>query len=81
MKLQVALSFLLFACNLCHSQTALKTYTWEEAQKQHIDSVFSITFEKEKIDSLPIALMSYTQLKKLDLSKQKIKSLTEDFPK
>jgi Leucine-rich repeat (LRR) protein len=79
MKLLAAIYFLLFTSNFSFSQTELKVYLWSDAKSMSIDSVFAISFEKEKIDSLPYELFNFVNLKKLDLSKQKIKNLPKEF--
>ncbi len=75
----VILALLVF--NTLISQTYYKTYTWEQAKNSSPDSVFSISFEKQKLISVPNELFNYTNLKKLDLSKNKLDSLPNDFIK
>jgi len=62
-----------------YSQSILKTYSWEEIKNANPDTVFSITFEKNKLDSIPIDLLKFTNLKKLDLSKNKLTHLPDSF--
>lgn len=79
MKKIFACLLLLFVYNYSFTQTTFKTYTWDEAKLLPIDSVFSITFEKEKLDSIPIELIKFIQLKRLDLSKNNITQLPPSF--
>lgn len=78
MKQFVVIYYLLFSF-FSFSQEKLKTYTWEEASKMNKDSVFSITFEKSKLETLPPQLFLYTNLLRLNLSKNKFKELPENI--
>lgn len=75
MKKLAALFFLSFLVNFSFSQTDYKTYSWEQAKKLGADTVYSITFEKQKMDYLPAELRKFVHLKKLNLSKNNLKSL------
>jgi hypothetical protein len=85
MKKIVALTFLLVLVNgltaqeTVKMQKPVKMYTWEQAQKAFPDTIYGITFRKEKLQSLPDDLMKYVQLKKLDLSKNKLTSLPTEI--
>ncbi len=75
MKLIVANILLLLFSNVLIAQNQVKTYTWEQAKLLGADTVYSITFEKTKLDSLPEDLMKFVNLKKLDLSKNDMSKL------
>jgi Leucine-rich repeat (LRR) protein len=79
MKKIVVLFLILFLYSNTFSQSNLKTYTWEDVKNANPDTVFSITFEKNKLDSIPIDLLKFTNLKKLDLSKNKLTHLPDSF--
>jgi hypothetical protein len=55
----------------------IKVYSWEEALNANPDSVFAISFERLKLDSLPHALSKFKNIQKLDLSKNKITHLPD----
>ena len=53
------------------------TYKWIDVKNANPDTIFSISFEKQKLNSLPNDLFKFTHLKKLDLSKNKLTTLPE----
>jgi len=55
----------------------IKVYSWEEALNANPDSVFAISFERLKIDTLPQALRAFKNIQKLDLSKNKLTNLPD----
>ncbi len=55
----------------------IKVYSWEEALNANSDSVFAITFERLKLDTLPQALCKFKNIQKLDLSKNKLTHLPD----
>lgn len=69
------LSWLILWCNLSLTQVNYPVYSWEIAQKCSPDTIFAISFKKEKLDSLPMELKRFSKLKLLDLSNNKLKSL------
>lgn len=73
----VILSFLLI--NISLSQEKYQTYSWEQAKKLGKDTVYSINFEKLKLDSIPEELFSFPHLKKLNFSKNKLTELPSSF--
>ena len=79
MRKLVVLFLILFLFSNTYSQSNLKTYTWEDVKDANPDTVFSITFEKNKLDSIPIGLFKFINLKKLDLSKNKLTDLSDSF--
>lgn len=79
MKKLVVSLILLLINNLFIAQTNYKTYTWEQAKGLNPDTIFSISLEKEKLDSLPIELMKFIHLKNLNLGKNKIRKLPDSF--
>lgn len=60
-------------------QDSLRTYTWAEALNTDPDSVFSLSLEKMKLETLPAELMRFKNLRKLDLSKNKLSKLPENI--
>jgi Leucine-rich repeat (LRR) protein len=81
MKKLVVVILALLVFNNLFSQANFKTYTWNQAKKLSPDSVFSITFEKQKLKSIPDELFNFIYLKKLDLSKNKLESLPTELSK
>ena len=81
MKKLVAVILTLFVFNSIFSQANYKTYSWSIAKLMNPDSVYSISFEKQKLNSIPDELFYYINLKKLDLSKNKLDSLPKDLKK
>ena len=79
MKKLFASIFLLFLCNHFVAQSTYKTYSWSVAKNLSPDTVYSISFEKEKIDSIPTELMNYINLKNLYLGKNKLTKLPASF--
>jgi Leucine-rich repeat (LRR) protein len=61
------------------SKKTVTVYTWEVAKLASPDSIFAITFEKMKLDSIPLELMKYTQLRELYFSKNKLTYLPDSF--
>ena len=79
MKKLFASILLLFLSNHFIAQTSYRTYQWNEAKNLNPDTVYSITFEKEKIDSIPLKLMRFINLKSLNLGKNKLSKLPDSF--
>jgi Leucine-rich repeat (LRR) protein len=89
MKYNVVKFILVFCCwinsvsaqvdSLKTTVQSFKVYTWEMAQNASPDSIFAISFEKLKLDSIPHDLMKYTQLKELYFGKNKLTNLPSDF--
>ena len=79
MRKIVVLFLILFLFSNTYCQSNLKTYTWEDVKEANPDTVFSISFEKNKLDSIPIQLLKFINLKKLDLSKNKLTHLPDSF--
>lgn len=71
--------FLLFVCNQFSAQTDLKEYSWQVAKNANPDTIFSISFERERLDSVPMDLMKFINLKKLNLSKNRLTDLPNEF--
>ncbi len=79
MKKIFAFLFLLSLSNKFVAQIDYKTYPWNIAKNLSPDTVYSITFEKEKLDSVPHELMKFTNLKNLYLGKNKLSTLPVSF--
>ena len=58
MKKLVAIFLLLFICksHFVFAQSERKIYSWEVAKNANPDTIVAISFEKDKLDSLPIEL-------------------------
>lgn len=72
------LFILLIGKSLSFSQIETNTYpfvSWENAQTMQIDTVYAISFEKNKLNQLPAELAEYKQLKSLELGRNKLDSL------
>ena len=74
-KKQFALILILWS-SLCYGQE-LTVYDWEEVQNAHPDTVFAISFEKDKLTELPADLAKFTNLKQLNLAKNKFTELPD----
>ena len=55
----------------------IKIYDWEELQTANPDTIFAISFEKNKLTELPADLSKFVNLKHLNLSKNKLTELPE----
>ena len=58
-------------------------YNWEEVQTANPDTIFGISFEKLKLESIPPELARFKQLKSLDFQKNKLKEIPDfitEFP-
>lgn len=78
MKNIVAILFLSFSLKAI-SQNQYKEYSWESAQKANVDSVFYISFQGERLSEVPIELFNFKHLKRLDLGKNKLVNLPDQF--
>ncbi len=68
--------FLLNSINACLSQKFdFKIYRWEEVQNADPDTIYGLTFAKEKRTELPSELNKFLNLRYLNLNKNKIQSL------
>jgi Leucine-rich repeat (LRR) protein len=80
MKKIFALCLAIWSVNASATPTdSLHVYTWAEALKANPDSVFSLSLEKMKLETLPAELMQFRQLRKLDLSKNRLTKLPENI--
>jgi hypothetical protein len=52
-------------------------YDWEEVQAAHPDTIYAISFEKDKLTELPSDLSKFTNLKRLNLAKNRLTELPE----
>lgn len=53
----------------------VKVFEWEEVQAANPDTIFAISFEKNKLTELPVELSKFTKVKQLYLSKNKLTEL------
>ena len=56
-----------------------KVYRWEEVQNADPDTIYGLTFAKEKRTELPNELSKYLNLRYISLNKNKIQSLPDFF--
>lgn len=52
-------------------------YDWEEVQNSNPDTVFAISFAKQRLEALPVALSKFKQLRILNLEKNKLTALPD----
>ena len=72
--------FLLLCTSLqLKAQDTLRVFTWQEALKAHPDSVFFIDASRMKWENVPEQILTFTQLKGLDLSKNRLAFIPETF--
>ena len=80
MKALFAIIFLLsFNLNLCAQLESRidVTYDWETVKNADPDTVFAITFAKQKLRELPVELSRFKKLRILNIEKNKIVSLPD----
>lgn len=58
-----------------------KIYSWEEVVDANPDTIFAISFAKDKREAIPEGLMNFVQVRYLDLSKNRLVDLPDDFSK
>lgn len=69
---------LLFSLNVSsQDENDVVIYDWEIAKNASPDTIFGISFEKMKIETLPHELSKFINLEVLDLQKNKLKELPE----
>jgi Leucine-rich repeat (LRR) protein len=72
--------FLLSAINSVFSQKFdFKIYRWEEVQNADPDTIYGLTFYKEKRTELPAELSKFVNLRYINLNKNRIQFLPEFF--
>lgn len=82
MKKIFALIFLLqSSLSFCqdYSIPNVKIYDWEIAKNANPDTIYGISFKKLKLENLPEDLIRFTQLRVLDLSKNRLTKLPPFF--
>lgn len=79
MNKQFALFFLIAFSRIVVGQQEenFRIYTWEEVQNAHPDTIFGISFEKLKLESIPLELERFKQVKILDFQKNKLKEIPD----
>jgi Leucine-rich repeat (LRR) protein len=76
----LAVIFLQSSISTCFSQKFdFKVYRWEEVQNANPDTIYGLTFFKEKRTELPPELIRFMNLRYLNLNKNKIQFLPEFF--
>ena len=55
------------------------TYNWSDVQGANPDSIFSISFAKEKLSELPIQLWKFKKLKALNLQRNRFETLPDSI--
>ena len=68
--------FLLLFSFLSYSQE-YRIYLWDEVQNTSPDTIFGIDLSRLKLDSIPIELSKFKELKYLDVSKNKLSNLPD----
>jgi hypothetical protein len=76
----LTISFLVFSF-LSSAQDSLKIYKWFEVKNANPDTIFAIDASNLKWDSLPIDLYRFTELKYLNISKNKLTNLPIELSK
>ena len=72
--------FLLVSTNYAFSQKFdFNVYHWEEIQNANPDTIYGVTFAKEKRTELPAELSKFVNLRYINLNKNKLQSLPEYF--
>ena len=61
--------------NFFSQKEILVTYKWSEVQGANPDTIFSISFAKEKLNELPIQLWKFKKLKALNLQRNRFETL------
>lgn len=71
----------LFSLNLTSFAQEQELYEWEELRQlvHNPDTIYRISFRKQKMDSLPQEIFRYKNLKELDLSKNHLTRLPLEF--
>lgn len=59
------------------NESGVVVYDWEVAKNASVDTIFGISFEKYKLESLPDELRNFIHLKVLDIKKNKLKELPD----
>lgn len=72
-------SVVLLYCLLAFNPFFSQGIRWEEALKQDPKNVLSLDCSGQKWDSLPLEIFQFTNLKELDLSKNKLSQISEQF--
>jgi Leucine-rich repeat (LRR) protein len=73
---------LFFLCLSFHDFAQLnhgKVYSWKEVQQANPDTIYAISFEKLKLDSLPNQLWKFTQIRYLNLEKNQLAFLPDEL--
>ena len=74
--------FALFSLVLTSSvlgQSDYKVYDWDEVAECDPDTIYAISFRKQKLDSIPFDLFEFHNLTFLNLEKNKLKELPSEF--
>ncbi len=82
MKKIFAITFLLLINSSFAQEFTMKdvvVYDWELAKSADPDTIYGISFKKNKLTTLPDGLKKFTQLRVLDLSKNKLEKLPSYF--
>ena len=77
------LLFMLFLSSLWSSFFSQKetfiTYNWSEVQGANPDTIFSISFAKEKLSELPVKLWKFKKLQALNLQRNRFETLPDSL--
>jgi len=78
MKKFVVTIFSLLLFNFLFGQSnTYKIYNWNEVNGADPDTIYGITFSKQKLDSIPFEIIQFKNLKSLNLEKNNLKSIPE----
>ena len=80
------LCVILLAVTLCHNVflqknnlSEIEVFTWEEAKNADPDTIYAISFKKNKLKEIPVKLSKYTKLVYLDFQRNKLTYLPESI--
>ena len=62
-----------------HNLSKIEVFTWEEAKNADPDTIYAISFKKNRLKEIPVELSKYTKLVYLDFQKNKLNYLPENI--
>lgn len=65
--------------DLVSAQSDYKVYDWQELEGCDPDTVYGISFKKNKLDSIPSDLIRFTHVRYLDFEKNKLSKIPDFF--
>jgi Leucine-rich repeat (LRR) protein len=79
MRLLFVLFLISLWSNFFSQKEILVTYKWSEVQGANPDTIFSISFAKEKLSELPVQLWKFKKLKALNLQRNRLEDLPDSL--